>query len=133
MSSIGWRSFCLSGQCVRANVQTKNTHRENAMTTKPLYFQCLPYPRYLFKGVALAAALAGASAAQANVPAISVNGKQILFNGKVGSIAGNSLFWSNTGWGGEKFYNASVVSYLKNTYKSQLIRVAVGVGAPAAW
>ena len=96
------------------------------MTTKTSLFS-VPTLSKVFKGVALAATLAGASAAQANVPAISVNGKQILFNGKVGSIAGHSLFWSNTGWGGEKYYNASVVSYIKNTYKSQLVRVAVGV------
>ncbi|RYZ80325.1 MAG: glycoside hydrolase family 5 protein, partial [Moraxellaceae bacterium] len=87
----------------------------------------LSIPLKVVKGVALAATLVGACAVQANVPAISVNGKQVLFDGKVGSIAGNSLFWSNTGWGGEKYYNASVVSYLKNTYKSQLVRVAVGV------
>jgi endoglucanase len=43
------------------------------------------------------------------------------------SLSGNSMFWSNDGWGGEKYYNASVVGFLKNDWKSSVIRVAMGV------
>jgi len=37
------------------------------------------------------------------------------------------LFCGNTGWGGEKYWNASVVSWLKNDFKSNLVRAAVGI------
>lgn len=38
-----------------------------------------------------------------------------------------SLFWSNTGWGGERFYNSQVVSWLKSDWKANLVRAAMGV------
>lgn len=60
--------------------------------------------------------------------AISVKGNQILFNGKPGSIAGPSLFWSNDGWGGEKYYNREVVSWVKQDWNAKVIRAAMGVG-----
>lgn len=42
------------------------------------------------------------------------------------SLAGNSLFWSNDGWGGEKYYNANVVGWLKNNWQAKIVRVAMG-------
>jgi mono/diheme cytochrome c family protein len=76
--------------------------------------------------------LVNSSQANSSVPAqalaaISVQGNKVLFGGKEGSIAGNSLFWSNTGWGGEKYYTAAVVKWLKDDWKSNLIRAAMGV------
>lgn len=81
---------------------------------------------------AVAALLGGlllvqAGAALADVSALSVSGNKILAGGQPASFAGNSLFWSNTGWGGEKYYNASAVAWLKNDWKSRVVRVAMGV------
>lgn len=58
---------------------------------------------------------------------ISVSGNQILFDGQPGSIAGPSLFWSNNGWGGEKFYTAEVVTWVKQDWNAGLIRASMGV------
>ncbi|MES2822027.1 MAG: cellulase family glycosylhydrolase [Pseudomonadota bacterium] len=65
--------------------------------------------------------------AQADVPALSVSGNKVLFGGQQASVAGNSFFWSNTGWGGEKYYNAQAVAWLKSDWKSTLVRAAMGV------
>jgi endoglucanase/cellulose 1,4-beta-cellobiosidase len=65
--------------------------------------------------------------ASAAVAPLSVSGNQVLIGGQVGSLAGNSLFWSNTGWGGEKFYTANTVAWLKNDWKSTLVRASMGV------
>lgn len=65
--------------------------------------------------------------AVADVAPLSVNGNKVLAGGQPASFAGNSLFWSNNGWGGEKYYNASVVSWLKKDWGSTLIRAAMGV------
>lgn len=68
-----------------------------------------------------------ATTAMADVAPLSVNGNKILAGGQPASFSGNSLFWSNNGWGGEKYYNASVVSWLKRDWGSTLIRAAMGV------
>ncbi|SDG89476.1 endoglucanase [Vibrio xiamenensis] len=77
------------------------------------------------KAVALAVALLSGSAL-ASVPALTVSGNQILSGGEATSFAGNSFFWSNTGWGQEKMYNASVVKWLKDDWGSSIVRVAIG-------
>ncbi|MES2822964.1 MAG: cellulase family glycosylhydrolase [Pseudomonadota bacterium] len=59
--------------------------------------------------------------------AISVSGNKMLFGGQVGSISGASMFWSNTGWGAEKYYNAQAVSWLKSDWNAKLVRAAMGV------
>lgn len=69
---------------------------------------------------------AAAGCAYAEVPALTVSGNQILSGGNVKSFAGNSFFWSNTGWGQEKMYNASVVKWLKDDWKSTIVRAALG-------
>jgi endoglucanase len=43
------------------------------------------------------------------------------------SFAGNSFFWSNNGWGGEKYYKASVVSWLALDWQTTIVRASMGV------
>jgi len=82
------------------------------------------------KYTTLSAALllsASAISSYADVAPITTQGNKVLFGGQVGSIAGNSLFWSNTGWGGEKYYTAGTVNWLKTDWKAGLVRAAMGV------
>ncbi len=72
-------------------------------------------------------ALASITPALADVAALSVNGNQIRAGGQPASFAGNSLFWSNTGWGGERYYNANVVRWLKTDWRSSIVRASMGV------
>jgi aryl-phospho-beta-D-glucosidase BglC (GH1 family) len=71
-------------------------------------------------------ALTVVDSTHADVPALTVSGNQILSGGEAKSFAGNSFFWSNTGWNQEKMYNASVVKWLKDDWKSSIVRVALG-------
>lgn len=66
-------------------------------------------------------------AASADVAPITTNGNQLLFGGSPGSIAGPSLFWSNDGWGGEKYYTAGAVQTVAQDWNATLIRAAMGV------
>jgi hypothetical protein len=60
--------------------------------------------------------------------ALAVEGNQIVNQGGSPiSFAGASLFWSNTGWGGEDYYNADVVNWLASDWGVTLIRAAMGV------
>lgn len=59
---------------------------------------------------------------------LSVSGNKIVNkNGLAVSFAGNSLFWCNDGWGGEKYYNSNTVSWLRNDWNSAIVRAAMGV------
>lgn len=60
--------------------------------------------------------------------ALSVNGNRIVNkNGEAISLAGASLFWSNDGWGGERFYRENTVKYLQEEWNATLVRAAMGV------
>ena len=81
----------------------------------------------------LAGLLAGPAQAQTQTPVqqyglLQVSGNKIVDkNNQPVSLAGNSLFWSNDGWGGEKYYTANTVIWLKNSWNSKVVRVAMGV------
>ena len=80
-----------------------------------------------FAGLMALAGFVCAMPALADVAPLSVSGNQVRAGGQPASFAGNSLFWSNTGWGGERYYNANVVRWLKTDWKSTLVRAAMGV------
>ena len=53
---------------------------------------------------------------------LSVTGSQIVNqSGQPVSCAGASLFWSNNNWGGEAFYNASTIQWLKNDWDVTIV------------
>ena len=58
---------------------------------------------------------------------LSVAGTHILDqNGEITSLAGPSFFWSNTGWGQERFYTRGAVETFANDWNAGIIRVAMG-------
>jgi endoglucanase len=60
--------------------------------------------------------------------ALRVSGNKIVNkNNQAVSFSGPSYFWSNTGWGAERFYNASVVNYFRSNWNAGIIRAAMGV------
>lgn len=77
-------------------------------------------------------ALLWAHAAQAQTPVekhgqLRVVGKHIVDqNGQITSLAGPSFFWSNTGWGQDRFYTAGAVETFAKDWKAGIVRVAVG-------
>ena len=74
----------------------------------------------------------GLSAAYAQTPVqkhgdLRISGKHIVDkNGAVTSLAGPSFFWSNTGWGQERFYTRGAVNTFAKDWKAGIVRVAVG-------
>jgi endoglucanase len=98
---------------------------------KSIFHSVLPkrHTRYLnlltrfAAGVALACQL---NLAQADVAPLSVQGNKILAGNQEVSLAGMSMFWSNTGWGGDKFYNKDVVAWIKRDWNASLVRAAMG-------
>ena len=68
--------------------------------------------------------------------ALSVKGNQIVdVHGKPLSLAGPSLFWSNTGWEGNegRYYNADVVAYVQKNWNASIIRAAIGATTPGGY
>ena len=62
------------------------------------------------------------------------NGNKIVDkNNEPVSFAGNSFFWSNDNWGGERYYNAEVVSWLKHDWEATIVRAAMGVEDPGGY
>jgi len=62
-----------------------------------------------------------------SVDPVTVQGNRVLYGSSDTPIAGNSFFWSNEGWGAERFHNADLISWLKEDWGSQIVRVAMGV------
>ncbi len=70
-------------------------------------------------------ALLGCVTTAGAVQPITTSGNKVLFGGQVGSISGNSLYWSI--WGPQKYYNANVVKWLKDDWRSDVVRAAMAV------
>ncbi|MCH6256151.1 glycoside hydrolase family 5 protein [Puniceicoccaceae bacterium K14] len=65
---------------------------------------------------------------------LSVDGNRIVDkSGEAVSLAGVSLFWSNEGWGGNRFYNENTISYLKNDWDATIVRAAIGVDGDGSY
>ena len=78
-------------------------------------------------GVFLSASLALAQSPVQKHGNLSISGKHVVDkNGAVTSLAGPSFFWSNTGWGQDRFYTRGAVETFARDWKAGIIRVAVG-------
>jgi endoglucanase len=59
---------------------------------------------------------------------LHTKGKSIVGkNNEPVSLAGNSFFWSNNNWGGEKYYTEQVVKWLALDWGTTIVRAAMGV------
>lgn len=97
----------------------------------------------LLRRLAAIAALAMAPllAAHAATPvqrhgALAVKGNKVVdAQGKPLSLAGPSLFWSNSGWEGNggRFYHPAVVRYVKQDWHAGIIRAAIGADATGGY
>tara|TARA_Y100001936_G_scaffold201224_1_gene203371 strand:- start:63 stop:863 length:801 start_codon:yes stop_codon:yes gene_type:complete len=65
---------------------------------------------------------------------LTVSGNKIVNkNSEPVSFAGNSFFWSNDNWGGERFYNSSTVKWLKADWNAKIVRAAMGIEDPGGY
>ena len=65
---------------------------------------------------------------------LSVSGTHIVDqNNNIVSFAGNSMFWSNTGFQSERFYSAGLVRWLQQDWNTNIIRAAMGVDEPGGY
>ena len=71
--------------------------------------------------------------AHADVLPLSVANGKVLAGNTPANLAGVSLFWSNTGWGGEKFYTPDMVKHLKDAWRASVIRIPMGVEAAGGY
>ncbi len=65
---------------------------------------------------------------------LKIAGNQLVNQfGNPVSLAGNSLFWSNTGWGAEGYYQAATLRYLQSNWDASIVRAAMGVEEPGGY
>ncbi len=67
------------------------------------------------------------------VAPVTTSGNQVLYGGQQGSLAGNSFFWSNNNYGGERYYNQATVAWLKKDWRTPIVRAAMGVEDPGGF
>ncbi len=53
--------------------------------------------------------------------------------GKPVQLRGVSLFWSNSGWGGERYYDSRVVDAVADGWHATVIRAAMGYNEPGGY
>jgi endoglucanase len=95
---------------------------------KSHYYRQKILPRNIFLfSVCIGLGLSSVSHDTWAVDALSVQGSHIYADGQIQSFAGNSLFWSNDGWGGEDFYTAETVKMLKEQWHSSIVRASMGI------
>ena len=87
---------------------------------------CIRYPSPLAR-ISIRISVVNYYYSFADVLPLRVQDNKILIGDNPGSLVGVSLFWSNSGWGGERFYNKKVVNFLKTEWNASLIRAAMGV------
>jgi len=92
-----------------------------------------PFLRGAFAVLATGLLSLFSATAQGAVAPVSTRGNEVLVGGQPGSVAGSSFFWSNTGWGGERFYNPQAVAWLKKDWNAGIVRAAMGVDAPGGY
>jgi endoglucanase len=54
-------------------------------------------------------------------------------HGKPVQLRGMNFFWSNTGWGGERFFQAQAVDTLVDQWHATLVRAALGIQNDGGW
>ena len=90
----------------------------------------MKYLRLVYLGFLLVCLASYSAQAQTPVQKhgnLSISGKHIVDkNGAVTSLAGPSFFWSNTGWGQDRFYTRGAVETFAHDWKAGIVRVAVG-------
>jgi endoglucanase len=119
-----WQGYSRVDWIVEQSTQSNTTQVTKMKSTLKLLMQYKVKALGYFTAGLMMSCL---SSAYADVAPITTQGNKLLFGGKAGSISGNSLFWSNNGWGGEKYYTAGTVNWLKTDWNSKLVRAAMGV------
>ena len=65
---------------------------------------------------------------------LEVDGNKIVDrNNNPVCFAGNSFFWSNDDWGGERYYKPEVLSWLQKDWNTKIVRAAMGVEDPGGY